>query len=248
MGAKVSKADVLNEVLNNVAVSVMVSTTSSGTSQISQSNTIDASGSENANVSKNIQTNIAKVNLSMISTTTQMSDIQSKLEAELKNAITQKQKDIGLFSGQESKLANIIKNNVEAKVNLKSVSELKTTIDQKNAISAANSTGAVLERNKQQNKADAVLKMISEMNSSIIADLQTHAIVDNKTMQENTNPISDFFDGLGIAMIVFIALALGGVFLLSKVPSLVNKKTIALLACIALVALSLVSAKIIDSI
>ena len=84
MGAKVSKADVLNEVLNNVAVSVMVSTTSSGTSQISQSNTIDASGSENANVSKNIQTNIAKVNLSMISTTTQMSDIQSKLEAELK--------------------------------------------------------------------------------------------------------------------------------------------------------------------
>ena len=38
----------------------------------------------------------------------------------------------------------------------------------------------------------------SEMNSSIIADLQTHAIVDNKTMQENTNPISDFFDGLGI--------------------------------------------------
>ena len=41
---KFQKADVLNEVLNEVVVSVMVNTTSSGTSQISQSNTIDASG------------------------------------------------------------------------------------------------------------------------------------------------------------------------------------------------------------
>lgn len=193
MGGNQSKAKTFNETLNEVVLDIMVSASSSASSTVIQTNEINISNIRGSKIGSFNQNNISKINFSILSTLAASGELQSQLQQALENSIKNNQNSVG-YSASDTEIRNIVRNAINLKVRVESLSQLDGLSKQSNTINLG-MDGAIIDseiaNQYQDNFSDIVSSLISDLTGTIMADLKTVSDVKNESETKQTNPISE---------------------------------------------------------
>lgn len=204
MGGSQSKADVLKEILNKVSIDILNKNSSATIGLIDQKNTLTLVSNVDTKISGIDQINSSVINVFSIQNSVATGALQSDLTAAISETLRQEAASIGYTQSNvniNSKVSSII----NSKISNESISEIRSTVEQSNDIKILVNSGADISSVVQKNEAQMIVKMINDMNSSVMASLQTSGDIKGDLTQK-VNPIISNF-GMALIFIVIMAAA-----------------------------------------
>lgn len=212
MGVAQSKADILNQVLNEASIQVMNKISNSAQSSNYQENSTILGGKTTITNSDLSQSNVSTFDVTAITASVASGNLQSELAAAITQAIAQQASPLG-YAANEANVKNIVQNKINVAVTNNTVSTALTSSVQKNITqSLADSEIDIINSNlSKSNKSDAVIKLISNMNSDIIIQMTNSGVIKDDLSQKITNPISDIVNAPNLIILVIIGAIIFGV-------------------------------------
>jgi hypothetical protein len=209
MGGNTSKQKIINEMLNQVSVEVMTRNSSSASASSDQENKLVISNVKGSTISGITQISTSKINVTALQKSVSEGKLQSDLVASLTNKVMQEAPQLGIATKSEQEVRNIVKNNIDAKINNENLQNIAANVKQRNSAVITNvEDNALVTGILQKNEAEAILTLTNDANNKIATELTTDAEVKNDVTQKS----ADLFGGFG-AILIVIAVVIGGGFL-----------------------------------
>ncbi len=208
MGNTSTTQNELNQTLNSIITDIMVKNSTSGQSDVSQTNQIVVRNSWFSNVFGLSQDNTAKIDLSLVSTTQQQTSMQTDIVNALTTQLASTSSVIGNASTNQN-VQNVVTNAVKTNITQENITLLKASSAQLNSLIIDSSVATSLIKAAQSNHADVVMKMVNGTSQSIISALGLSTSSTAGATATTSNPISDIVSGLlgGPLIIIMIILA-----------------------------------------
>lgn len=216
MGLKVSKSDVMNEIINKITMNIMNKNSTTMNSIIDQSNVLTISGNVKTTIDGIEQVNSAIINTKAIQTSIAAGNLQNELIAGITDKISTEGPLVGTAIDVNS-VKNIVKNIVTSNITVENVVRIENIVKQKNAIVVANNEETVARSILQLNEASLLAELVAKNSSEITSKLLTEANLETDISSE-TWSLFDFGDGLGFYMVIII----GSLILISVIGGIIS--------------------------
>lgn len=193
MGGAESKVEQVNKNITNISTQTMINNTVGCNLSVIQDQTINMSG--NAKMKGSTIEQTAKINVQCL----MKSDINLKLQNELKSKLKNFLKnDVTAqtfgYSKSASKIENIVETNVEDSFSVNNLSEMNSSIAQKQLVTMKGN--ALMEDSKIIQYAKVVGKLTNDFTNKISRELRQDTDVSNKALAKTTSALDSTFTGV----------------------------------------------------
>ncbi len=209
MGASQTKSEVLHQVLNKTSIEVMNKNSTVSSSVIDNTNEFSFIGNKNTSVSGITQINAAKINVAALQASMQSGTLISDLSAALSAAIEQEGTALG-YSSSNAKVKSVVENNVKVSMTNSNLIEIRNSVKGSNIVKIMANENVDVTEVVQKNESELIAKLVSDMNSTIVSQLQTSGAVQTDLSQTTASLLS----GYTVIILVVLAVLAGGVYFL----------------------------------
>ena len=195
-GGSSTEVKTLNKMITDTTTSVMTKMSSTGTGNISSSQSVVATGG--GTVSGVSLDQAATIDLTVLADSKTNAKMQSDLTNKLVNKITNENSALPVqFSNQDNStdIRNIVDNHVSANLGSKALAKMQLGIKQDQSV-AAIGEGSLAENIKLAQKADAIGRLINTMSNDMTNDLISNNDLDTNAAAKNTSAVADMFGSL----------------------------------------------------
>lgn len=207
MGGNASKQQIINEMLNQVSIEVLTRNSSNASASSDQENTVVISNVKGSTIEGVTQINTSKINVAALQKSVQEGKLQSDLVSTLTNKVMQEAPALGIANKTEQEVKNIVKNEINAKMNTENLQSIATNVKQKNtAVITAISDDSIVKPILQKNEAELIMTLANDANNKIATALTNTADVTTDATQKS----ADLFGGFGMIILVIVAVLGGG--------------------------------------